>query len=419
MKRKQKILFAIQLILVTGLIFNQLTAKAQTIPEADTSGQLPDSIMQYITPLEYAFMMHEETSWLVKGFLSTNSLSEDVAPSFKVSFEQRLSTAFTIDATIAESSNDILFNMPSSDIIRFLMETRWYYRLKKRLQKSHIAKNMSENYFSVGVYYSHYYEFYPEYYDYRRNYWSVQAKWGFQRRLLHHGITDMGFRSAITFSAGTSNDPSFTFNTYVDLGLAFTKDTYKLNREKLCSVLKCYESQKFLLKTDFSQLINIGLFQNDLLFKIAPQIAFEYKLGKTPFSINTLLDAGYEFLRYTRWEESEIPLEPLWEDHAEIWDYIIEMEGRWYYNLNRRMLKGKSGNGLSASYLAFGSNYHVQTTNWRPDNYSYTHIYIVTGWQRLFSEHMYYDIQFGFESNPRDIVYFYDARLKISYGFRF
>ena len=68
---------------ITGNIYNQkigflvavyllILLTKQAASQNDTSAQLPDSIVQYIAPIDYALMMHENTSWLVKASLIDN-----------------------------------------------------------------------------------------------------------------------------------------------------------------------------------------------------------------------------------------------------------------------------------------------------------------------------------------------------------
>ncbi len=66
------------------------------------------------------------------------------------------------------------------------------------------------------------------------------------------------------------------------------------------------------------------------------------------------------------------------------------LEGRWYYNLKRRIRKGKTGNGLSANYIAFGGLIGYGES-YSIDSFVKV-LHLVTGWQRLFGEHLYYDI---------------------------
>ncbi len=251
---------------------------------------------------------------------------------------------------------------------------------------------MSDNYFSLGTDYTHFYNYDPEWDHYKQNYLTFYAKWGIQRRLLKHGIADIGLKTGFITGTNKAYDLSFYFNTYVDMGLALTKDRYKLNREKLCPVLKCYESQKYQLKSDLSSLFYVLAFQENKFIGISPSLAFEYKLGKSPFSINTELGTTFRYEPYA-YSDTEI-------FYSNTWQSKLEVESRWYYNLHRRIIKGKSGNGLSASYIALGGSYNYEKNKfYQQQTYFYPKVYAVAGWQRLISKHLYYDIQLGMEKS--------------------
>ncbi|MBN2174434.1 MAG: hypothetical protein JW731_09890 [Bacteroidales bacterium] len=409
-----------QIILLIGCISFQLKSNAQSGLKSDTVSKLPDSIMQYITPLDYAFMMHEETSWLLKGFISTDPRYDDRLH-LKVAFEKRITPVFTLNFSADNSSSDLFLWAPENDVFKLSMDTRWYYSQNKKVNQSKVARSMSDNYISLGLEYIHFYEYYPEHFDYDQNYFSINSKWGLQRRLLKHGIVDIGFKTGIVFGAQNYSTPSFTFNTYIDLGLALTKDKYTLDREKLCPVLRCYESQKYLLKTDFSQLINFSFLQKDIYFEISPKIAFEYKIGSSPFSLNTELGGGFMFYNHKNPSNQKGFTQSILHNEYKNWRIYIELESRWYYNLHRRILKGKSGNGLSASYIAIGGSYKYFKENWVPEGYYYPKAYVVGGWQRLFTKHLYFDIQLGFEQTFQTEYTQggLDPRIKITLGYRF
>jgi hypothetical protein len=167
-----------------------LKAIAQTDTTSGKYQNGNDSMLYYINPMDYAFMMHEETKWMLKaGFRLT---LENLNIPLKVAFEQRISKSFTVNAAIDHESfrppgeNDYVFP------IHFSVESRWYYRQNKRMRQEKIARNMSDNYFALGAGYSQdLNEIESEIWD--DKYWSIYMKWGMQRRFLKHGYTDMGF----------------------------------------------------------------------------------------------------------------------------------------------------------------------------------------------------------------------------------
>lgn len=58
-----------QIALLATMLIQYSNTLAQNNSDKDSTLQLPDSIVQYIAPIDYALMMHENTSWLVKANL--------------------------------------------------------------------------------------------------------------------------------------------------------------------------------------------------------------------------------------------------------------------------------------------------------------------------------------------------------------
>ena len=79
------------------------------------------------------------------------------------------------------------------------------------------------------------------------------------------------------------------------------------------------------------------------------------------------------------------------------------MEGRYYHNLQKRILKGKTGNGLSANYVALGGSfennqiYYTDDQAFRFPNANALGFQLVTGIQRTYSKHFYFDFNMGIQ----------------------
>ncbi len=70
--------------------------------KADTLYSSQDTTLQYLNSWEYAFMMHEETKWIFKGFLNERA-GRTYA---KIGFETKLTSSFTINI---EGGSDVFF----------------------------------------------------------------------------------------------------------------------------------------------------------------------------------------------------------------------------------------------------------------------------------------------------------------------
>lgn len=403
--KTKRILFACTLIILT--IF-WLPAYTQPETQTETITNKADSLINYLTPMEYAFMMHEETSWLFKA----NVTLEDGYKGrnyFKVGVEKRVIPSFTLNLGIDQSAYETQEVTLNRFGIQSSLEARWYYRLNKRIKNNKVARNMSDNYIALGFGYTHLFR------EKENNFVSLYAKWGLQRRFLKHGHADIGIKAGVGYTLNKNYSPFLVFNTFVDLGLAFTKDRYKLDHEKLCPVLKCYEADKFIIKSNLSSLFSVSLFKYHKLIDIAPHIAFERKIGSSAFSINTELQAVFSYSENYSESNNKYYV-------STDWRVRLLLEGRWYYNLKRRVLKGKTGNGLSSNYIALGGSYSYNKPYLCRSGSFKHNVYIITGWQRLFSKHLYFDISVGFEYYQSDAKKYegdISPRIRLAVGYRF
>jgi hypothetical protein len=404
------------LLLIMIALIGQCLVASTAFSQADTNSVKPrkdlDSLLYYINPMDYAFMMHEETRWMMKAGIRLTADEVNVIP-LKAAFEQRISRSFTLNAAM-----DHAFPLPPGEYeyvfpIRFSLESRWYYRQNNRLRQENLARNMSDNYIALGVDYSqdlNDMEWNSEIWD--DKYLSVYMKWGLQRRYLKHGYTDMGITFGLMDDVNNTFDPFLVLNTYVDMGLCFTKDKYKLDRNKYCAFVKCYEADRFIIKSNLVDLVNIGILKNYKWINLSPQVAFEKKIASSPFSINVEINAmiGY----------SENYTDPQY--YSTYYLAGLDLEGRWYYNLKKNIRNGNTGNGLSANYISAGGSYNyvedvrnILITETGPQ------LHLATGWQRLLSKHMYFDLQVGFNYlfKPNRYGDVFQQRIKMALGYRF
>jgi hypothetical protein len=200
-----------------------------------------------------------------------------------------------------------------------------------------------------------------------------------------------------------------SIGTYVDGGLAFTRDKEKLDFEKLCPVLRCHAADKFLLKTNFVDIVSLKYLRKAFVGSVLPNISAEVKLGESPFSINAKLSSKLEYGNSFEYDLHYFKVYPQ-----------FHVEGRYYYNLKRRMLKGKSGNGLSANYISveplFNGEYQTfHTYGDRADiSSSFAGMNLSTGIQRLIGDHLFFDFNTGL-SYGMEYTYTYDGANSVSY----
>ncbi|MCF8405704.1 MAG: hypothetical protein K9H58_17290 [Bacteroidales bacterium] len=422
MKNKRKeIINRTQLILILlALVGCMLTGNklfSQNELKGDTKSIHPDSIIDNLTPLEYAFMMHEETSWLLKLNSTVNFGYGRGVGMIKIGAEKRISPSFTVDADFTYSSYGF-----TTVILGGSIEGRWYYRLNKRIRNNKLARSMSDNYFALGVSQAQTRVKYNENNE-SFDYTSVYAKWGLQRRFLKYGHADFGLRMNYVFGTTESNSPSFAISTFVDLGLSYTKDKLPLNHDKLCAILNCYKSHKFIIKSNLTGLFSLSLSDQINSISLTPHLAFEYKVGKTPFSINAEIQGGLSYTEYDRTMTSSYyaPGYDAGTGYIRNWQANMALEARYYYNLKRRMLNGKTGNSLSANYIGGGAAFIYNEPPYSYEQSFDPSYYVVAGWQRLIGKHLYFDVQLGLEYRDKT-AYDYsriEPRIKIALGYKF
>lgn len=348
-----------------------------------------DSTVAYMSPLEYAFMLHEETNWLLKANLLIAADNRNTE-TFKLSLEKKIATGFSLNGVLISYTNFNLGNNYSYGM-EFSLESRWYYKMRRSIREKKPASNLSGAYLALGAGY----RLVESSYDYPNVYSNLKfiptfVKWGLQRRFLKRGYVDFGLRAGTNFSLDDIHLPSIQFGTYVNAGLAFTRDKQKLDFDKLCPVLKCHAADKFLLKTNLVDIINVMYVRKTFIGSFIPNIGAEVKIGASPFSINSQLSLRLEYQTSGNYDFKNFTLSPQ-----------LLVESRYYYNLNRRILMGRSGNGLSANYVSLGALYHGNywTSEWsgNKNNFSETIIGLVayTGIQRLITDHLYFDLNIG------------------------
>jgi hypothetical protein len=352
-----------------------------------------DTTLKYVSPLEYAFMMHEETKFMLR------------VPILGVGAELEILPYFTW-MTQVHSPDPVMG--PGYWILNIESELRWYYSSQKLG-----VRNMSGNYVAGGA------KIGTE--PFRFPGLGYYAKWGMQRRILGNGLADIGIVAGFNFSNDQEiSGMGFFIQSPVSLGfgLVFGEKSV-LDRDRLCPVVKCHEIERFLLKINFSNLININSIsipgRDHRFLAFNPQVAAEKKIFDLPLSINLNIRGSLEEYSInisdgTNWTVSGISLE---------W----AAGGRWYYNMGRRMRLGKGGNGLSGNYIASGIGGYYSVGKSRLGE-SESNIssnidrrvlpFFSTGIQRTLGERLYFDVAVG----ARQERHFYSLPVE-NMGFQF
>ncbi len=360
------------LLLIVAFVSTFLPFKSFAQNDTTATAAKTDSIIQYLTPLEYAFMMHEETKFMLRF------------PAVGVGAEVQVLPYFTIMAQSQFLEVYSNYNYREFDYgINFMSEARWYYGSKKKG-----VQNMSGNYLSLGYGYQN---------DFNSNSSNrYYTRWGVQRRFLGSGLIDLGV------NIGYSDDGRWIFGDKsvfiqttgtIGLGIVFNNEKV-LDKDRLCPALKCYEGETFMLKFNTLNLLEYNIYDprrvNVLILK--PQVGVEQKLFNSPFSIGVNLKL--ETIEIFR-NINEAFKNPLFELAGRV-------NARYYYNLKNRIIAGKSGNGFSANYVSGGVYRTYNSWNLDRKPYFYNEaLTLTTGVQRTFSNHLYFDVELGLAYGTR------------------
>ncbi len=346
-----------------------------------TIKSVDSSSTQYLTPMEYAFMFHEDTPWMLKGGLMANE-------GFFLGFERRIKGGFTANISLR-----------TTGILSARLSSRYYYNMKNRNKLKSIPFNLSGNYISIGYGANNGYTD-TEVIDFgvaeievakRALNSSFFVQWGMQRRYMKYGFIDAAITASYNFNNKSRNELLIRSNTSV--GFVFARDKSKLQRDKLCTIIKCQESNKSAIKIDLANTLDFRINKSSTILGLSPGVAYEIKLGRSAFSINNELITSLYFVNSSA---KSTPEPPNFSGEAR-----HTLETRYYFNLKNRMLKGKTGNGLSADYISVAAEsiYRSHISSLSADEKYYLQLFqplVSFGTQRFIGNHFFYDLAIGY-----------------------
>jgi hypothetical protein len=299
---------------------------------------------QYSSVYDDVFMNKKETKWLFKvdwmGILGTG---------MQVHFEHKLSKNISMNYTLGEyKENGFLSNRFGKYIAA--IEPRFYLNFNHKEKKGKTVSNLNGNYIGLQAQYS-LNKWLGGKVESKPN-WSFIASYGIQRRVFNRWYVDYqlglggGRFNLRDNNADKANDIDFWLHNKFTLGLAFGGG--KKSPTNKCDLFNCFEEEKSLWKFDVRDIYegSNGYF----VIRLNPE--YERKIGKSSFSLNTTLGVSY-----TNWVAG--------------YGLKAGLEPRYYYNMKKRIAKGKSANNLSGNYLSINVNCSYE-------NYSYSSNYFQT-----------------------------------------
>jgi hypothetical protein len=393
---KSKIL-TISILCFSKILFAQDSLRVETV--VDTAFKTP----QYIAAYDDVFLSHKETKWLLKADLmgalgGIFDYSNGLRPS-SIELERKIGKEFSLNVGLSMPLDlvDVFDNNPQGDRVTsltYIVEPRYFFGKNKSVLNSPVTNNLNGNYISLRAGITQNFlrlsndgskGFTPEL---KMNKRQLALNYGMQRRVFNHfyvnykiglSMSDLeiltgqveysaNFVPPYPISRRKTLEVAYGFDNQFTVGLAFGggKKTIANNS---CDLFRCFEEEQQLFKIDVKELL--GRFDNrNISSKI--MLGYEKKLGKSSFSINTEFSGKFAQNKdndFSPWKgvlglgrfdygyEPTIPSapNPLGQRVFNTYKYYnasLTVEPRFYYNLKRRIAKGKSANNLSGSYIA-------------------------------------------------------------------
>ena len=402
----------INLIHITA-IFISFISSVQVFAQKDTVftkitteyGSLEQQEMT--TEAERLFGTHVPTKWVVKFArdLTSNGIVNNGSTQFNS--YNGVGVEFKIKPSVSLGIN--YFNdRPLSDFTDtryahlFQIEERWYYKMAKRNAQGKGANNMTGRYLGLqqNIVFN---QQFSTFQDPRRTEYGLSARYGIQNRFKKHGFFD--FSAGVGFRYAPSKDGYDVQRITLDQTFRIGLGIFENNKEadfsgNYCTVLRCFNENKQMWKINFLGVLQAGsiygVSYSNNYASITPNIAFEQKLGDKPFSVEVSTDltlSGGRSTNYGYFRNSTIRGRRL--------SNLANLEFRWYYNQNRRIAKGKSGNTLIGPFMALQTDYNyslayqkddTQIVRSRGDDISYN---LLWGYQLRIFKHGYAQFRIG------------------------
>jgi hypothetical protein len=390
-------------LLASPLWVHAQTDTVFTTIRTQTSEAADEEARRYETERDRLFGTQVPSRWMLsvhRNFGQYDVLNSKFFQSTQIGGEVKLSTEFSVGAAwslgfLPNSDED--FDMRRQSV---QLEGRWYHGLARRVKSGTQANNFSANYVGLSQTLAR-----QESGRFQQNTYSLQARYGVQRRWLNHGFFDFSVGVGFTSYLASSVQPRGTtlqFSQNLRVGLAQfqrSKTPTQQDGGGYCTVLRCFDEERSMLKINLLGSVNVLNTTSSVLIptwtvSVRPNVAYERKLGNSPFSVElaTALGIGRG---QVRWGYLGLP------NRVWLLNGQIDGELRWYYSQRRRIAEGRSGNNLSGPFAALHAGYRYEYVNMQADNGDITSDrrgtsgHVVWGYQQRIFRRGYAQFRFG------------------------
>ena len=243
---------------------------------------------------------------------------------------------------------------------------------------------------------------------------------GWQNRIFKHGFYQLALELSGIYGLKRRRfeltpDPSigtevideygwiFRLLPRINMGIAMGSKT---NRLPNCAILSCHQEKQFLLKWNFLTLFPVpGQLQST-------SIEFEFRNDNT--SLSMVQGISYRF--FNDLYSNVSGQTPAFRTHAGALRLFIEP--RFYYDLQKRMLRGDAGSGFSANFIGLeisserGSFSIVQEKEiLQRSKIGFTSLFLSHGWQREFGRNFWLQGRLGLVYTIGDLLYIDQRRI--------
>ncbi len=293
----------------------------------------------------------------------------------QVAAEQKIGNAFSIGVHLNANliSNDYSEPgiTPASDRVflgNFSLqpELRWYYFMKRWQKNGVQAANLAGPYISANYRWVHYRNGTVR--NSINNIYGGILMFGIQHRLFNHAYFDIGYGLGISRPEDrpTSNNKT-TLNSVlrVQVGFALSKPKRQnVAAPNYCEALRCYREEHHLLKFDLLNLFDF--YSNGTITRVnlRPKIAFEQKIGDSPFSLEGGLNLD-RWIAQIQINQTDPPSSSTGQDLG----IELVLQPRYYFQMKRNIAKEKAGNNLNGMYLSLHNGYRVNWTQYNSSTY--------------------------------------------------
>ncbi len=353
MNRKGKLQLYFRTVIIL-LIFNPWTVKSQNEVAEFSPEWLDTTQSVYVSDYAEVFRSYLPARHLFKinlngYFRSSQSFASSQSPyaweGFTFAYERRIGRQYSAEFRVGLIPE---FLFPDQSALDYLggvgIGFRRYFNSSIKTEYCLEETNLSGLYLSAEVHYGHKgvksHEFLSP--DVKILYNSFGLGLGYQKRVLNHSFVNMkvlaGFDPRFHYLAGSREvNRRFFFYPSVEFGFAFGGQ--QSSRSSSCVLFNCQQEADELYKLDVFPMLNGNYWRDQLGFGV--HFEREKRLGEGPFSYTTGIGLGVK--------DYHNSTNLLWSLFGDV---------RYYYNLKSRILRGRTANNFSASFISLELNTH-------------------------------------------------------------